>query len=545
MKIKQTLILLAMGGVAAGAWAQGGYQDGVDYYNADRYEQAKIILNKTIGHSATNQAEAYYYLGAIDMRENKIAEAKANFDKGIAANPAFSLNYVGLGEISLKNGDKKVAEGLFNDALRANKKDAQVNAAIARAYFNVDPTAYSKEIDKYIANALKYSNNKSSAAYVLKGDIAKANNEIGQAAGFYEQAITYEEQDGIINPEAYVKYANLYNKVNNQFSIAKLEELKSKLPSSALAMRELAEKYYDSELFGKAAAQYEEYMKNPNHFQQDEQRFSQLLYFSGKNKESLDIAKGVLAKDPDNFYMYRMVLVNDDALGNNEEAEQYGKKLFASPNASLTANDFRTYASVLGKLGKFDEAAAIYDKGYSANPEKNVSMLADASAMFNDAENYAKAVEYQQMYVDKSQPSLNDIFTLANRYRNLALSNPAESPERIDAAEKGIKYIDLGLSKNPVNTIPFYRNRGVLLQLRDGQDNITDDLAQNYLTLLEVLDADPENIKDNEMLYKQAYASLGMYYNGKKDKANARVYFQKLYDLAPDTPGVGEWLKKN
>lgn len=544
MKIKKTLILLAMGGVAAGAWAQG-YKDGVDYYNADRYEQAKIILNKTINHSATDQAEAYYYLGAIDMRENKVAEAKVNFEKGIAANPSFGLNYVGLGEICLKNGDKKGGEALFADALRPNKKDALVNAAIARAYFNVNPTSYSKEIDKYIANALKFSNNKSSAAYVLKGDIAKANNEIGQAAGYYEQAITYEEQDGIINPEAYVKYANLYNKVNNQFSISKLEELKSKLPSSALAMRELAEKYYDSELYGKAATQYAEYMKNPNHFQQDEQRFSQLLFFSGKNQESLDIAKGVLAQDPQNFYMYRMVLVNDEALGNNEEAAKYGAMLFAAPNAALTSNDYRTYASVLGKLGKNAEAAAIYDQGYAANPEKNVGMLADASAMFTEAEDYLKAAEYQQKYIDNAQASLNDIFTLANRYRNLSLSYPENSPERKNAAIKGIEYIDLGLSKNPVNTVPFYRNRGVLLQLRDGQDNVSEELAQNYTTMLDALNADPENMKSNENLYKQAYAVLGQYYNAKNDKANARLYFQKLYELAPDMDWLGEWLRKN
>ena len=47
-------------------------------------------------------------------------------------------------------------------------------AAIARAYFNVDPTLYAKEIEKNIANAMKVSKNKEAQVYVLQGDMAKS-----------------------------------------------------------------------------------------------------------------------------------------------------------------------------------------------------------------------------------------------------------------------------------------------------------------------------------------------------------------------------------
>ena len=53
-----------------------------------------------------------------------------------------------------------------------------------------------------------------------------------------------------------MKYANLYNKVNPDFAINKLIELNQKLPTSALAQRELAEKYYDGGKFTPAAEQY-------------------------------------------------------------------------------------------------------------------------------------------------------------------------------------------------------------------------------------------------------------------------------------------------
>ena len=101
-------------------------------------------------------------------------------------------------------------------------------AAVARAYFNVDPVTYAKEIDKQIAQAMKVSKNKEPQVYLLKGDMIK-KSDIGQAAGFYEQAIIFDEESGSINPQAYVKYANLYNKVNPQFAIDKLVELNEKL----------------------------------------------------------------------------------------------------------------------------------------------------------------------------------------------------------------------------------------------------------------------------------------------------------------------------
>ena len=189
MKIFKPLLSVILGGFAIAASAQGGYQDGVDYYNADRFEQAKIILEKTLSDPSTNKGVSYYYLGAIEMRENNPGAAKSFFEKGIAADPKVGYNYVGLGEIALKSGDKKAAEGYFDDALKMDKKDPEVSAAIARAYFNVDPVAYAKQIDKNIAKSLKDSKNMATAPYVLQGDMESAKGNIGQAASYYEQAM--------------------------------------------------------------------------------------------------------------------------------------------------------------------------------------------------------------------------------------------------------------------------------------------------------------------------------------------------------------------
>ena len=177
----RTIFSLLLGGFTLAASAQGGYQDGVDYYNADRFDKAKTILEKTLNDPSTDKAVSYFYLGSLAMRDGDTAAASDNFNKGVQANPAYGYNYVGLGEIALKNGNKSEAERLFKQALEGNKKDASVMAAIARAYFNVNPTAYAKEIDKNIANAMKASKNKEAQIYVLRGDMIKST-DIGQDA---------------------------------------------------------------------------------------------------------------------------------------------------------------------------------------------------------------------------------------------------------------------------------------------------------------------------------------------------------------------------
>ncbi|MCI9285396.1 MAG: tetratricopeptide repeat protein [Muribaculaceae bacterium] len=440
MKLR-TLFSLCMGGFALTALAQGGYQDGVDYYNADRFDKAKTILEKTLNDAGTDKAVSYFYLGSLDMRDGNTAAAATM-------------------------------------------------AAIARAYANVDPVAYAKEIDKYIAQGMKVSKNKEAQIYVLQGDLAK-NQDKGVAAGYYEQAMIYDEEAGNVNPEAYVKYSNLYNKVNSDFAIGKLVELNEKLPTSALAQSELAEKYYDNNQFTRAAEQYGKYMQNPNHFQGDEQRYSGLLYFGKKYQESLDMANQVLAKDPNNEYMQRMVMLNKAALEDYAGAEEAAQKLFSHSGAKFTATDYTTHGEVLAKLGRPEEAIVAYEAAYNLNPERNKQVLADISEMYNKLENDAKSVEYMQKFVDSGDASLNDYFILSNRYKNLGLSLPEDSPERAEAANNGIKYIDLALAEaanKDMRMGSFYMNSG---------DN---DKAREYFG--KVLEIDPENEPVKEVMKK-------------------------------------------
>ena len=73
-----------------------GYKDGIEYFKAGQYANAKELLERNLNAAGTDKALSYYYLGQIDLINGDRNAAKANFDKGVAANAECAYNYVGL-----------------------------------------------------------------------------------------------------------------------------------------------------------------------------------------------------------------------------------------------------------------------------------------------------------------------------------------------------------------------------------------------------------------------------------------------------------------
>lgn len=536
MKANKIFVALLAGASSMMAFAQGGYQDGIDYYNADRFDKAKIILDRTLNDASTDKGQAYYYLGNIAMRNGKTQEAKANFEKGVQNAPNSPYGYIGLGEVALKGGNAAEAKKLFEQGLKLDKKNPDVAIAIARAYFNCNPNDQ-KNIDKYLTLAMKNSKNLAPSAYVFQGDMAAAKGEINDAATFYDQAIIYEEQQGAVNPEAYVKYANIYNNYNAQYAIQKLQELRKKLPTSALAQSELAEKYYDHDMFLEAINEYGEYMKNPNHFQNDEQRYSQLLYFADKYPESLEIAQNVLKKDPNNFYMFRMSMVNNAAMGNWDEAAKWGDKLFRTPGVEFGNIDYSTYGDALARLGRTEEAITIYEKGYNANPEKFQAMLPQISKAYKENGNPQKAIELMQKYIDTGKATLGDYYSLAGAYSAYGQTFPEGSAERNNNINKGIALLDQKVNDAADSSKgTFYYSRAYMLMARDGQ-NPTPELMETLDKMLQAF-GDPSVNPDASALAYQFKIADAMQ---KKDKAAARAALNMLKVVDPSNRNIAKF----
>lgn len=535
MKGKFLLSLFVACGLSA--MAQGGYQDGVDNYNAGRLDVAKVILNNTINDASTDKAEAYYYLGCIDMDEKNTASAKQNFERGLQANGTYGYNLVGLGEVALAAGDTKAAEEYFKNAIATDKKNPSLLVAVARAYYNVNPTLYDKQIQKNIAKALKDSKNTNAAAYILLGDM-KADENPGEAAGQYEMAISMDSDKNKVNREAYVKYANTYFRVNPKFAISKLEELNRLEPNSALAQRELAEKYYDNDQFGSACIQYGKYMANPNHFQSDEQRYAGLLHSAGEYDKSEQLAKSILAKDPQNYFMERVLLLNYAKTSNYPEAVEAGKRLFANPEAKPIPNDYILYGEALMGTGQDSAAIAVYEKAVELNPDKG-ELLLQLSQAYDKGGNPKAGVETMKKYLDLGNGSVNDIVNMARRYQSLARTLPEGSAERNEACDNGLEFINRAIEKVPDNGTVYQIKAGLYLY----RNGVCPEAVDAYKKMIEVYDANPENKAKYAGSYSSAYNILGRAALAANDEAGARDYFQKYVEVtAEPDPSILQFL---
>lgn len=535
MKFKLFAILLLGGALVSNAQ---GYKDGIEYFKVGKIDNAKELLDKNLNDPTTVKSEAYCYLGHIEAAKGNTAGAKEYYNKGVAADANNAFNYIALGALDLKAGNAKAAEEQFKMAQKVDKKNAAVYAAIARAYYEADPVAYAKELGKNIEKARK-TDKQDPAVYILEGDMKAAEKDYGGAAGQYELAFTFDPK----NEEAYVKYANTYFHVNPQMATAKLEELLVKTPNSALAQRELAEKYYELALGSQAAEQYGKYIQNPNHFKQDEIRYVQLLFFGGKYDQSFDLAKSIRAAmpagDKDHFYMCRMQLYNKVALEQWAEAEAFGAELFGLniPGTEYTAKDFVDYATALKNVGKTAESVAEYEKAVAYNPN-NIDLIRDLVDVYEQNENYAKAAEYYQKIVDSPECKANDLYLMSTKYFNVAATTQDEAL-KASSLEGARKYAALANEKVPGN----YR----IVQQQAKVENLAGNTAEAvkfYNATIAILDA-KENAK---VKYKDTY--IGIYANLARiafeadDKAGARDIYMKWLEVDPENAALREYVEK-
>ncbi|MBD5198674.1 MAG: hypothetical protein HDS86_05930 [Bacteroidales bacterium] len=536
MKFKLLLSLLAAGTLSVAA--QQGYKDGVEYFKADKADDAKIILDRTINDASTDKAEANYYLGQIALSQGDVAAAKSYFEKGIAANAENPFNYVGMGAVALKNNDAKGAQDQFKQARNLGKKNAVLLTDIARAYYNANPATYKNDIEKTLTEAKK-ADKQCPAIYILEGDMLAPEN-VGDAVGYYEMAWNFDKNNQF--PEAYVKYAQVYFPVNPQFAIQRLKELVEKNPNSALAERELAEKYYDNNQLTMAAQEYGKYIQNPNHFQKDEQRYVGLLYFAKEYAPSLKLANEILAKDPGNHYMERMVFLNKAALENWNEAATAAKTFFGNANAKeFTGTDYTTYGDVLFHTGDTIAAIASYEKAVNLHPDKadNVKSLSEAYA---SAKMYDKSAESFEKYLGMIEPSTNDKFTLGRRYSNAA-AMAEDSIAKVKYADKAILYLDEVLKVVPDN-FSVANQKAITLYNRNGQQ-MNQDVVDAFLGAIAILDKDREaNKTAHKNDYVRAYNLIANYYLGEGDKETAKQYLNLFLEVDPDNQPLRDYVEK-
>ena len=515
------------------------HNEGIEYYKAEQFGNARELLNRNLNNAGTDKALSYYYLGMIEMRTNDVAKATKYFQDGIALDPSCPYNYVGMGYVALKSNDLKAAEKYFKDAEKNAKKDQTVNVEIARAYYEADPVLYKEKYEKILANALK-KDVKNPDIYIFQGDVwrdeaydTKDPKTYGKAAAQYDMATSYDPQSAV----AYVKYADMYmNAQNPSYAIVKLNELAGNNPTSALGQRELANAYYDSQQFDKAAQKYGEYVKNPNHFKEDEDRYALLLFFAEDYKGGYDYATALLQEDPNNFTARRFQFMNASYIEEmNDALLPMAESLYTIHNKDKKANkfapiDYTLIANTFSDNGRAGDAIALLQEAIADDPE-NANFERNLASAYIQNDDYAGAANAYNAYLGKvANPSYNDYIratvyaynaAVKNdndvNYFNMAIQNAGKAKELDDSQYQPYKLLgDIALTMAPVETAGT-----AAFDDYSGAAERLEGIAAQY-------PADARTV----------YKYLGAYYVEKKDPANAKLYLGKYLELNPDDQTV-------
>ena len=542
-------LFLAAGSFTAFA---ASYTDGIEYFKAGQPDRAKILLERTLDDAGTNKAESYYYLGEIAFVNKDYTAAAEYYKKGLEADPLFAYNLVGQGKLALngsadKEQAEKVAEKYFKEALKGkNKKDAGLNLAIAKAYYETGTPGY----EVYMKKSYK-ADKKFPDYFMFEGDVLVNQQQYGDACGRYENAI-YFDPNCI---EAYVKYSHIYFDINPTLAIQKLEELQTIAPNSAIAQREMAEAYYKNSQYTKAAEAYEKYMQNPNHFQTDRPRLATLLFYGKRFDESLELAKDILSHDPQNFVIRRIVMYDNYELGNFEAAEQAAIEFLGmNPGDNVfTARDYMTYGDILSKQKKYGEAVAQYEKAYELDNTRT-DILKVLSDTYERNKDYVKAIDTYEKYMNAdtvNNQRVMDYYLLGQ----ICYSAGQAAQDSVELMNmyllKADTMFQVVVERSQTDYRGYlWRSRAAAVRDPELKEGLAKPLYEETLT---VLDQDPSNKEKaaTKRVYIEAYKYLG-YYNylqttnpAKKNEAIAATkdYWNKMLELDPGNTEILEALK--
>jgi len=503
--------------------AKGG--QGIAYYNAGFPQSAKSILIEELTSNPTQQEEICFYLGNIYFGENLPDSASFYFTKGMTANPLSAINTIGLSMIKIKSNPDLATQEI--DAvlkIKTNKKNPDFYIAAARAYLS------NGIIDKAIFYHDKAQSVKSKYALtsVLLGDIELAKNDVGNACRNYEMAILYDASC----KEAYIKYARAYRNVNAALAIEMLGKLKAQDPSFLLVDKELADIYYSTNEFDKAAQLYETFLKSGNSNVQDLTKYAMTLFLNHDFVKSLEVANMGLQKSPRNPAFNRL------AMYNNVDLKLYPAALLAadsffnkSDKPDLSYLDYRYFGQALRESQQYDSAIVQYQNALKLDSTK-VELWKDISAMYDAKGDYVKSISAYTSYLNTfsaDKKTADDIIALGKIYYN-------QGNDSISVSEKKIALLKADSLFEQVVAIEADNYRGNFWRARANSaldPETTQGLAKPFYeqtaSFIE-LKADP---RYNSILV-ECYSYLGYYFLVKKDNKNSKLYWNKILVLDPE-----------
>ena len=495
-----------------------------DVYYA-KYKSAKNILQSALSNDKASPY-AWYWLMEVYLKEknidsaNKIAStipAPLLEQRSMKDNP---LVFIGRAHVLLDSGLTTEARSQMDEVLKAGKYKNPV-ALLAAARANIE----SKNGDvqwalELLGQAVK-KDKKNAEIYTAIGDAYFKMTDGGKAIVNYDQAIALNPSYAEPMYKTGVIYKTQKNKEIYLEKFTKAYEMDSAyLP----ALYELYYYYYFTDVV-KANQFLNAYIRHADADPMHGYMITDLQYVSKKYKEAIAGADSILMAEGSEAQprLYKLVAYSKAALGDSTAALQYMNTYFDKQDtAQIVAKDYELKANLLEKLSP-DKAEAIvwYRKALAADSNKNEKlnyMIALANIQQELGNRERESVWRERVYENKKSPTNLDIYKWG-----MALYS-AENFEKADSV------FALYESKYPDQV------HGYLWRARSNASidtTMEKGLAvPHYKGLVEV--ALKDSVKNKPLLLR-AYQYLGAYEaNVTKDYAASLEYYSRILALNPE-----------
>lgn len=422
-------------------------------------------------------------------------------------------------------GDVNATKAQVKDFMKVNKKNADALAGLGRAFL----AAKNFEQAKIYADMAMKMGKTNAAGYILRGDIASAEDDGGMAASYYEMATQQAPQE----PTAYVKYARVYQKVDPNGAVAMLEKLRTVKPDYPV---DAAAGYmYSSNNQLKSAMNY--YDKVQDVTALDDYilfDYASTAYVLEQYDKAVKLAQAGIQKYPQYGSFNRIGLYGSDKQKQYDAAVNYGKQLFsATDTIKYTVNDYVYYADALMNTGKVDEAVAAY-KHIPEIDAENKDVNKYIAEAYTKAKKFTEAVAaYEQYLKDKG----DDVtYKEYDNFADIYLEQAEAAANDADKKAALKKAADIyGLIAEKFDYAAIYavnKQAGAYYQINP--DLKAGAALPYYKKLIELIDAKAEKEASDIKKLGIAYQYLAVHYIQNDKVAEAKQWASKLLEVRPD-----------
>ncbi len=522
--------------------------------DAEQFASAKTML-KSIIQAKPENGKACFLLGNVFFQEAIKDSAKLYFQKGLLGTEGQNLNYIGLGQLDLDNGNYADAQIKFDLATKKiRKKDTQEYVYIGRAYMNIEKPDYKNAL--LLLNKAKLVNPMDAQVQLALGDAFYGDKNQNEAYAAYRDA--FQADNTLIRAKmqlgVLLKGAKTYD-----LALKAYNEVIDLNPNYGPVYRELAETYYkwgrnkpskSDEYMKTAIGYYEKYLSLTDYSLNSRMRHADFLILV-KDYAALEVeAQKMIEMDKVNPRIYRYLGYSAFENGNIDVAIKSLENFLSNPTNKIIAKDYLYLGLAKIKKGTSLDGLTIDPAAFGlglADIKKSIEMEPLAVEDLNEI---GKKLFNQKLF--KEAASIFELGTLNtesknyvddNIYFGLSIyysNNKKDSKPDPIALQKAD-----GAFGNVITASPAYQD-AYLYRARTnslmGNDEMTIKYYDTYVA--KVTEKGPEELAKPTIIKKiiESYNTIGASY-ANTDKVKAKEYFAKTLTLDATNAYATESLK--